>query len=457
MGEKLQKLSMKTKVIYGSGNFAANLMNNTVGAYVSYYYTQVAGLPIAAVGVILLLCRLVDAVSDLAMGVIVENTHTKQGKARPWVKRMAIPFGIAVFLMFFSPNWGMAGKIIWAGATYCAGISIVYTAISVPYNTMSALITNDQNDRTQLATMRQLFGFLGPLFVSGCTIPLVNLLGGNQSAWSIVAGAYGIIGAIIYFAVYFSTKELDIEETGGTKEEKPKFSLSDTLRSLKALLKNHYWVIVLCIQLLIFISYGISSVQTYYCLYILGNDNLTSILSIASQIPNIALCAVIPALANKFGKRNVSMVGCIIAIIGTALMWVNSTSVPLLVAAIFLKTAGLAPICILVFAMVGDTALYGEWKFGVKNEGLIFSAITFGEKVGNALGGALISFLMAATGFVEGAATQSAMALFGMKLGMIAGPMLIAAGVFILLIFYKLDGIYPTVLKELEERKQAEA
>ena len=454
MKEKVNRLSLKTKVIYGSGNFAANLMNNTVGAYISYYYTQVAGLPIAAVGVILLMCRLVDAVSDLLMGVIVENTHTKQGKARPWIKRMAIPFGIAVFLMFFSPNWGTAGKIIFAGATYCAGISIIYTAVSVPYNTLSALITNDQDDRTQLATMRQLFGFLGPLFVSACTIPMVNFLGANQMAWSIVAGAYGIIGAIIYLAVYFSTKELDSDEEEAAPVEKKKFSLSETLTSLKALFKNNYWLIVLLIQLLIFVSYGISSVQTYYCLYILGNDNLTSILSIASQVPNIALCAVIPALAAKFGKRNVSMVGCVVAVIGTALMWVNSTSVPLLVAAIFLKTAGLAPICILVFAMLGDTALYGEWKFNVKNEGLIFSATTFAEKVGNALGGALISFLMAATGFVEGAATQSASAIFGMKLGMIAGPMIIAAAVFVLLIFYRLDGIYPTVLKELEERKQ---
>ena len=442
------------RVIYGSGNFAANLMNNTVGAYISYYYTQVAGIPIAAVGVILLLCRLIDAVTDLGMGVIVENTHTKDGKARPWLKRMAIPFGLAIFLMFFSPNWGTTGKIIYAAATYMLGISFVYTAISVPFNTLSALITKNQDDKTSLATMRQFFGFMGPLVVSGITIPLVNLLGGGQKAWSTVAAIYGIVGAAIYLLVYFTTKEMNVEETRQKKEKQKGEGVAATLKALKALTKNQYWVIVLLIQLLIFISYGISSVQTYYCLYILGNDNLTSILSIASQIPNIALCFVIPGLANKFGKRNVSMVGCVLAFVGAALMWLNPSSVTFLVIAIVLKTAGLAPICILVFAMLGDTAVYGEWKTNTKNEGLIFSACTFAEKVGNALGAALISFLMAATGFIEGALVQPESALFGMKLGMIGGPMVIAALVFVLLKFYHLDEEYPAILKELEARKQ---
>ena len=442
------------RVIYGSGNFAANLMNNTVGAYISYYYTQVAGIPIAAVGVILLLCRLIDAVTDLGMGVIVENTHTKDGKARPWLKRMAIPFGLAIFLMFFSPNWGTTGKIIYAAATYMLGISFVYTAISVPFNTLSALITKNQDDKTSLATMRQFFGFMGPLVVSGITIPLVNLLGGGQKAWSTVAAIYGIVGAAIYLLVYFTTKEMNVEETRQKKEKQKGEGVAATLKALKALTKNQYWVIVLLIQLLIFISYGISSVQTYYCLYILGNDNLTSILSIASQIPNIALCFVIPGLANKFGKRNVSMAGCVLAFVGAALMWLNPSSVTFLVIAIVLKTAGLAPICILVFAMLGDTAVYGEWKTNTKNEGLIFSACTFAEKVGNALGAALISFLMAATGFIEGALVQPESALFGMKLGMIGGPMVIAALVFVLLKFYHLDEEYPAILKELEARKQ---
>ncbi len=299
-------LSWFQKISYGSGNFAANMMNNTVGTFISYYYTDVAGLPLAAVGIILLLCRLLDGVSDLIMGVVVENTHTKYGKARPWLLRLAIPYGVCIFLMFFSPGWGVTGKIIYAAATYMAGVALVYTAISVPYNTLSALVTKDQNERTDLATMRQLFGFIGPLFVSTLTMPVVNALGDTQMAWSVVTAVYGILGAALYLLVFFTSKEIDAPEAESVQKEKQHFNMKETLASIKELFKNQYWLMVLGITLLIFISYGVGGgVQVYYCKYILGNSNYQSALSLAGQIPNIALCFIIPTLAQKFGKRNV--------------------------------------------------------------------------------------------------------------------------------------------------------
>ena len=372
------KLSSIQKVAYGSGNFAANLMNCTVGTFISFYYTEVAGLPIASVGVILLVCRLLDGVSDLVMGAIVQRTRTKYGKARPWILWMAIPFGISVFLMFFSPNFGTTGKIVYAAATYMAGIAIVYTMISVPYNTLSALITNDPDERTSLATMRQFFGFMGPLFVTTFTLPIVNKLGGGQSGWSIMAAIYGILGAALYLWVFFSTKELDAEEQAAetiqkTKNENmPKESL---WTSIKALFKNKYWLI-------------------------------------------------------------------------------DPKSLTVLVVSTVVNTIGTAPISICVFAMLGDTAAYGEWKTGVKNEALVFSATTFSEKVGNALGGALIAFILSFGGFISGQAIQSESAIATMKICMIGAPIVIAIILIVLLYFYKLDKIYPTVMKELEERQQ---
>lgn len=458
MAQTSQKLPFVSKVAYGSGNFAANLMNATVGTFISFYYTEVAGLPIAAVGVILLLCRLLDGVSDLIMGAIVQRTRTKYGKARPWVLWMAVPFGIAVFLMFFSPNFGVTGKIIYAAATYMAGIAIIYTAISVPYNTLSALITRDADERTTIATMRQFFGFMGPLFVTTVTLPIVNRLGGGQRGWSILAAAYGILGAAIYLWVFFSTKELDQTNVAtdavdeAEKQAMPKGNLG---KEIKALFKNQYWLIVLLITLVIFMTYGIKGgVQTYYCKYVMGNENYYSAIAVASQIPNIICCFFIPAIAKRYGKRNVSLVGCVIAVLGGLIMLINPRSLSVLVISTIVNTIGTAPISVCVFAMLGDTASYGEWKTGVRNEALVFSATTFSEKVGNAIGAAMIAFILAGGGFVGAQEIQTPSAILTMTVSMIGAPIIIAVVLGILLYFYKLDKIYPTVIKELEERQQ---
>lgn len=445
------KLSFMSKVAYGSGNLAANLMNCTVGTYISFYYTEVAGLPIASVGVILLICRILDGLTDICMGLIVERTNTKYGKARPWVLRMAIPFGISIFLMFYSPGFGTIGKIIYAAATYMAGIAIVYTAVSVPYNTLSALVTQNQDERTSLATMRQFFGFVGPLIITTISMPIINALGAGQMAWSILAGIYGVIGAAIYLWVFFSTKEIDVDENKETiKREKGNFLLE-----IKSLFKNQYWLIVLIVTLIIFMNYGVKAgVQVYYCKYVLGDSNFYSLMSIASQVPNILCCFIVPGIAKKFGKRNISIIGCILAVFGGLIMVINPESRPLILVSTVINSIGMAPISICCFAMLGDTAVYGEWKTNIRSEGIIFSATTFGEKVGNALGAALAAFALATAGFVGNATVQSDSAIGVMKLCMIAFPVLVAIIIIILLKFYGLDNQYNTILKEVEARKQ---
>lgn len=454
MGSKgNSKLSFMSRAAYGSGNLAANLMNCTVGTYISFYYTEVAGLPIASVGVILLLCRILDGLTDICMGAIVERTNTKYGKARPWVLRMAIPFGISVFLMFYSPGFGVIGKIIYAAATYMAGIAIVYTAVSVPYNTLSALVTKNQDERTSLATMRQFFGFVGPLIITTISMPVINALGAGQRAWSILAGIYGVIGTAIYLWVFFSTKEIDVDEN----KEAMKREKANLLSEIKSLFKNQYWLIVLIVTLVIFINYGIKAgVQVYYCKYVLGDSNFYSLMSLASQIPNILCCFIIPGIAKKFGKRNISIIGCVLAVFGGLIMAINTESRSLILVSTVINSIGMAPISICCFAMLGDTAVYGDWKTNIRNEGLIFSATTFGEKVGNALGAAIAAFALSIGGFVGNATVQSASAIEMMKGCMIAFPVIVAIVIIIALKFYSLDNQYPTILKELEERKQKE-
>ena len=445
-------LSFLQRLSYGTGNFAANLMNCTVGTYISFYYTDVAGLPIAAVGVILLLCRVLDGISDLGMGWIVERTHSKYGKARPWLLRMAIPFGIAIFLMFFSPNFGLVGKIIYAGATYIAGIAVIYTAISVPYNTLSALITKSTDERTQLATMRQLFGFVGPLLITTISIPVINMLGANQTAWSILTGIYGFIGALIYLWIFFSVKEIDV--TDKKQKQNNVTGQKDIVANLKSLLKNKYWLIIIFVNMMLFVNWGVQGgVKLYYCVYVLHNSNFFSFLAVAGQLPNILCCFIVPLIVKKYGKRNVSIIGCIISVVGGLMMLIDPTDLMILLISTVISTVGLAPISICVFAMLGDTAVYGQWKTNMRNEGLIFSAATFGEKIGYALGGALTAFVMAFGGYIANAAVQTENAIISMKFCMIIIPVLIAVFIAVALKYYKLDSRYNDILKDLIKRE----
>ncbi len=443
------KLSALQKVIYGSGNLAANLMNATVSAYITFYYTDVAGIPVAAAGMILLLCKILDGITDLMMGIVVENTHTKDGKARPWIKRMAIPFGIAVFLMFFSPNWGVTGKIIYAAATYVAGIAIVYTAITVPYNTMSALITDNTEDRNTLATLRQFFGMIGPLTITTISLPIINALGGDQRAWSLLAGIYGAIGTVIYFLVYFTSKEIEVEPVG--KKDSDKREKGALWKHVKLLFQNKYWVLVLFMTLLLMTYSGIrNAIMVYYCNYVLNNSNYFSILSFAGMLPTILCCFFVPALAKKFGKRNLCIAGCMMSIVGQIIMLFGSENLIVLTIANIVLALGVGPIVIFIFAMLGDTAVYGEWKTGEKNAGLIFSASTFSEKIGNAVGGALTTFAMAIGGYVANESIQSASSILSMKICYIWLPIVLLTVLIILLKCYHLDDELPQILKEME-------
>lgn len=456
------KMSMLQIVGYGSGCLGANLMNNTVSSFISFYYTEVAGLPIAAVGVILLACRLLDGVSDLIMGAVVERTYTREGKARPWVKRMAIPFGLSIFLMFLSPSFGMTGKIIWAVCTYIAGIAIIYTAVMVPYNTLSAVSTEDVDERTKLVTARNMFGFVGPLVIGAVSMPIVNFLGAGQFAWSVLTGIYGVLGALCYLWVYFSVKEVGAEERYEeylAKKDEPqtvaeKKEQRNLLDDLKALIQNKYWLIVLFIQLVIFFNYGVKAgYQTYYTKYALGDTNFYSFLSSCGMIPNIAICFMIPWLSKKFGKRRISAIGCFLAILGGIVMAVNPVNRTLILVSTLLNCAGMAPICNCAFAMLGDTAIYSEWKSGVRNEGLLFSAESFAEKVGGALGGAAVAFALSLGGFVGNAAVQTESAMAVMTGLMVWFPVAVAVICIIALVFYDLDGKYDTLFAEVMERR----
>ncbi len=178
------KLSIKEKVGYGLGDFAANIVFQTVMIFLMYYYTDIFGIPAAAVGTLFLLSRIWDAINDPLMGAIADRTKSKHGKFRPWIKWTALPFGIMAVLMFTTPDFSVDGKIIYAYVTYIL-MMMIYTANNIPYGALSGVMTSDSVERTSLNSYRFVFGQSGAVMVQGLTLPLIAFFGAVASSLDI--------------------------------------------------------------------------------------------------------------------------------------------------------------------------------------------------------------------------------------------------------------------------------
>ncbi|WP_459478947.1 MFS transporter [Clostridium saccharoperbutylacetonicum] len=443
--ENSSKMGFGEKVSYGFGNLGANLLLTTANTFISFFYTEIAGISIAVVGMILLLGRVFDGVADLGMGVLVDKTNNKHGKARPWLLWLAIPYGIAIVLLFTSPDLGTNGKIIYAFITYIFSM-FVFTGINVPYNTLSALSTQDQYERSQLSVFRTAFGFFGALGLSVITMPLVKTFGDGKQGWIITAIIFGVVATLLYLVCFKNVKERAV-----ISEEKAKVPLKE---SIGTLLKNKYWILVITVNLIGTISAGLGGVNVYYAQYILGNSSYIGMIGIASFLPIVACVLFVTPLLKKFGKKNLAVAGAVLGIVGALIMAIAPTNITIIMAGTIIKGLGAGPLMIATFAMLADTVEYGQWKTGVRAEGLTFSAQSFSEKVGTGLGGVVLGAILSIGGYIGGQAVQSDVAITSIKFAFVYAPIVASALQVILLYFYNLDKEYPRILAELKERNE---
>lgn len=452
------KVGLLTKAAYGGGNLAANLLVTTASSFISYFYTEVAGIAIGIVGVILLVCRLLDGVSDLTMGAIVDKTHTKTGKARPWMLRLCIPFFFASVLLWWAPDFGMTGKIIYATVTYILSIAIVYTAISVPYNTLCSLVSEDGNVRTSLSSWRTGLGFAGAMAVNMITLPIVNMFGGGSKGWLALGMIYGLVGSLLYFFVYLRCKEtvgIDSSAPASESEAAEKAPAAPLKDCIKSLFKNKYWLMLIACTLITFTVSGLTGANVYYAQYVFGNADLVGLMGMASMGPIAAGVLFVTPLVKRFGKKNVCMFGMILSLVGIAITMLFSENWNLFFLGLIIKGCGISPTAVTSFAMLADAVDYGEWKFGVRADGLAYSASGFGEKVGSALGGLIVTSLMALGGYVANQAVQSPEVITSLKVIVIYVPLVTSLIAFAILCFYDLEKKMPQIHKELAERKAA--
>lgn len=446
--EKKRSLKLSERISYACGDAASNVVWAALGAFVMMYYTDVAHISPGVIGMIMLVSRFLDGASDLIMGLVVDNTKSRFGKARPWLLRMAIPFAIATTLMFSVPDFENKAKIIYIFVTYNL-VMTMYTMINLPYGSLSTLMTDDPYERSVLNIFRQIFAQITSLIITSATLPLIKVFGEGRMAWTITYGIFSAAAAVLFLICFMGTKET----VGIAAKERETVPVKKALFSL---LKNKCWVISMLLgtgTCLFFMA--ISTINSYFCVQVLHDDNMVGTLNAAYIAPMIVFFFFMAPIVKRIGKRNTNLLGWLLILVSYVPLLMAMTSVPVLIVSAVIRGIGYACVMGVQFAIIGDSVEYGEWRTGVRSEGLVFSAQSFGCKVGMGLGNALIGALLSWGGYDGELAVQPDSAITVIKVLYIGMPMIVAVLQMLLMIPYTIEKEYDQMNRELAERKKS--
>ena len=449
------KLSFKERFCYSLGSLACNLVWTALGAFIVIFYTDIALIPAATVGAILLISRIFDGFSDIGMGIIVDRGKNPKGKARPWLLRMAVPFGVAAVLCFNAfPDWPVGAKVAYAFITYNIMTTIIYTSVDMPYGILNAALSQDQYQRSVLSIFRLFMAIVAGVIVNMAVPQMTEIFGGGAPGWRLTFMILGALSIIMFLLTYFNTKE----RVAASVSVKDKVSVKTGFR---ALIKNKYWVMIAVYATLSYTSSGLGGMTAYFCREILGDFGLVGTLTVIGVIPMLAGTFILAPIVKKLGKRNAALIGIICGIVGNLVLAIAGTEMIVVIVSIVVKAFGSAFIIGTLFAIIADTIEYGEWKSGVRTEGLVYSASSFGGKLGNGLGAAIVSISLAIGGYAAravdglGPTGQSASTLSAIRFVYIWIPMILLAGMGVIMLFFKLDKEYPAILAELKARRES--
>lgn len=440
-------VSLREKICYGLGDSACNVVYGLCSTLLTFFYTDYVGVSMATVGIVFLVTRFFDGISDIIMGFITDRTKSKWGKARPWILWMAVPYAVTFVLLFLIPaNATEMVQAVYIFVTYNLVNTVVYTALNLPYSTMASLITRDEKSRASTQAWRIFCGPGGKMVVTVATLPLVNFFGGTQRSWVIVACIYAVVALMLLLICFFNIEERVVIKAAEGKT----FTVA---QNLKALFSNQYWAICLGLWgVMVMMSTVSGTITTYYCKYTLGNEELYSMIYAAELIAQCVVVMIVPHFVMRFGKRNLTLAGILLVIVAQLVWMTSPVNVSVAMVSAVLRGIGVAPLWACVFPMIADSAEFGQWKTRVRQDGMIFSAASVGSKLGGGLASAGVGLLMDSVGYDGLLATQSEGVLDMIYNICMYAPMMFSAIIIVLCLLYKLDKIYPQVIADLKER-----
>ena len=428
--------------LYSVGNFPNNIIFLMVGTYITYFYTNILQIPAVMAGTIFMVARLVDAVTDPIMGMIVDRTNTKLGKYRPFIIAGAPFLGIMFVLLFTAPNFSASGKIAYAFVTYII-YSLAWTIVQIPQLALPAMLTNDLAKRTRIQAIFQAFGSIAALVVSAWALPILNALGGQEDAgaWMKITIIFGAISAVLFILSAMSVKDVDVYNPDMKVRKKEKQSFSETF---SVITKNKALLCVLIAYGTDMFAYQISnSLRIYFFQYNMGGrTDLITYIGYASTFIGFALVAFIQPFVKKTGKKAGIIVIEALAVVFTLPMLITGLTGGYAIAAVMFTYIAITFTWtinnMLSRAAVLDSANYAQITTGIDGTALVNSTFTFVNKCCQAFsmffGGAILS----ATGYSATVEQQSPECLKAILLLCTVGPILGYIASVVAMYFYPL-------------------
>ena len=448
--EEKKYLKWYHKVGYGSGDVAGNCVYALLTAFMMIYLTDTVGLKMGIVSTLIAASKIFDGVSDFFFGRMIDKTHTKMGKARPWMFWPYIGCSVCLVACFAVPmSWGETAQYIFFFVAYTLLNAVFFTANNIAYASLTALVTKNTSERVQLGSFRFIFAFGTKILIEAITIHAVTWLGGGAFGWRTIAIIYAILGLIVNTISVFSVKELP-ETDEGMEEKRTEESKLTFMKSLKLLLKNKYYVIICITYIFTQIYASVIGIGTYYAKYILGNEGLFSDISLAINITMVVALTVLPIVIQKMGgmyKLNVlGYLGAAIGRVGV-LVAAYMGSFQLMLAFTAVSTLGIAPLQGDLNALIASCSEYTTLTTGYRLDGMMYSCSSLGIKIGGAFGTAICGWILGAAGYVENAAVQTTKTVNTLQFLYLWIPIIICVVVMFLLSCLKVEKANAQLIK----------
>ena len=409
--EEKKYLKWYNKVGYGAGDIAGNVVYALLAAFVMIYLTDTVGLNAGIVGTLIAVSKIFDGISDVFFGAMIDKTKSKMGKARPWMLYGYFGCAVCLVAIFCIPvDMGQKAQYAWFFIAYTLLNAGFYTANNIAYSALTALITKNNSERVQMGSIRFMFAFGTSMLIQAITVGFVAKLGGGAAAWRTVAIIYAIIGVISNTLSVLSVKELSDEELAEDKKSDKSEEKYNLISAFKLLVHNKYFLMICGSYLLMQLYSATLGMGIYFMKYVLGDEGLFGTFSWAINIPMIVGLLVTPILVAKFnGMYKLNVAGYVIGTAGrlgvVAAGYMGN--IMLMLAFTAVAALGMSPLQGDMNALIATTSEYTRLTTGKKVDGTMYSCTSFGTKVGGGLGTAIAGWMLAASGYVQNAVTQS--------------------------------------------------
>lgn len=437
---KANNLPLRTHLGYGFGDLGQNLVFQSIAIFLLPYFTEVMGLSPALAGLIFLIARPFDGLTDPLMGYLAQRHRSRWGRFRPFLLYSALPGAICFYALFSAPTLSGNWAFLYALGMYLL-FSLFFTAFNIPYGALTAVMTNDYHERGKLTGFRMTFALLGAIIAGYVSPTLLGIEGGYQ----LMAGLYAGILVMCLLVAFFSVRERSIESA------QPQASLKESLKMLR---NNRPFILVTTTFACCFASaLAFSGMVQYYFTYYRHDQAGMSLALLCFSGGTAASIPFWAWLARQIGKRSVLITGLLISTLAYGLMFFLSAEERLLLWVILgLHGLGNGAIAFASWAMPADTIEYGEWQSGIRAEGITYGVYGVFLKIGMAIGSSLIGLGLSYVGYVAHA-EQSAEILWGIRALMTLLPAFFLLLALLCMSLYRLSpSRHQEIRRELAER-----